>query len=129
MTVSLRSVFLIMIVVQAVHALEEFVFHFWDVFPPMRAVYGGTPGLGETVFIAFHTVLIGLGVWSYRRWVRSNQPNARRVVVWGIVVQSFTVLLHAAWFLTEFRYQPGLATTPLFFPAIALGIVARQRAT
>lgn len=128
MRLSLASTFLIMIVVQAVHAIEEFLFHFWDVFPPMRAVYGGTPGPGERVFIAFHALLIGIGLWSYRRWVRAGGASARTVVRWGIIVQSFTVLLHAAWFLTELRYQPGLATTPLFVPAIALAITALTRA-
>jgi hypothetical protein len=125
---SLASAYLVMIVVQVVHAMEEFLFHFWDVFPPMRVVYGGTPGLGERVFIAFHALLIGIGLWSYRRWVRGGGASARTVVRWGIFVQSFTVLLHAAWFLTELRYQPGLATTTLFVPAIALAIVALKHA-
>jgi len=128
MTVSLRSAFLVMIAVQAVHAIEEFIFDFWDIFPPMRAVYGGTPGLGEIVFIGFHALLIGLGVVCYRRWVRRGGAGARAVVGWGVAVQSFTLALHAAWFLTELRYQPGLATAPLFVPAIAMGIAARKGA-
>ena len=129
MRLSLASTFLFMIVVQALHAIEEFLFEFWDVFPPMHAVYGGTPGLGERVFIAFHSLLIGIGLWSYRRWVRGGGAGARTVVRWGILVQSFTLLLHAAWFLTAPRYQPGLATTPLFVPAIALATAALKRAS
>ncbi len=127
MRLSLASTFLVMIVVQAVHAIEEFLFDFWNVFPPMRAVYGGVPRLGERVFIAFHALLIGIGLWSYRRWVRGGGASARTVMRWGILVQSFTVLLHAAWFLAGLRYQPGLATTPLFVPAIALAIAALKR--
>jgi hypothetical protein len=124
MKISLSFAFVTMIAVQAVHAVEEFVFEFWNVFPPMRAVYGGTPGLGECVFIAFHAMIIGMGVWCYRRWVRGGGKNAMTVVRAGMAVQSITVLLHAAWFLTAPGYQPGLATTPLFLPAIALGWVA-----
>lgn len=128
MKVSLSSAFVTMIVVQAVHAVEEFVFDFWDAFPPMRAVYGGMPRLGEGVFIAFHLTLIGLGLWCYRGWVRAGGRDARTIVRAGILVQSVTVLLHAAWFLTDSGYQPGLATTPLFLPAIAMGAVALKQA-
>ncbi len=119
MMISLRFAFLVMLAVQTVHAIEEFVLEFWNVFPPMRAIYTA-PGLGRLVFIGFHSLLIGLGAWGYARYVRRGGESARVAVQAGIAVQSITVLLHAAWFLTEMRFQPGLATILLFLPAIGL---------
>lgn len=127
MRISLSSTFVIMIAVQTAHAVEEFAFQFWNVFPPMRAIYGDT-WLGEGVFVAFHAVLLGFGVASYQRWVRGGGKSARAALCAGVAVQSITVLLHAAWFLTAPGYQPGLATTPLFLPAIALAVSVLRNA-
>jgi hypothetical protein len=116
-----------MIAVQAVHALEEFRFEFWNVFPPMRAVYGRLPDHGELVFVAFHATLLGFGGWCYFRWVRGGGEAAHRVIALWTAIQSVTVLLHVAWFLTAPGYQPGLATLPLFLATIALALVALKR--
>lgn len=124
---SLSSAYLAMIAVQTLHALEEFALEFWDSFPPMRAGYGGVPGLGEYVFVVFHTMLIGLGVWCYARWVRRGGARASTVVRAGVLVQAVTVLLHIGWLLAAPRYHPGLATTPLFPPAMAWAIAAARR--
>lgn len=115
-----------MIVVQALHALEEFAFEFWNVFPPMRAVYGGA-ALGPVVFVLFHASLISFGLWCYVREVRCRGRNTRGVVWLWVLIQGVTVALHVAWFLTDPGYQPGLATLPLFLPAIAMAVVALRR--
>lgn len=110
-----------MVALQFAHALEEFVFEFWDAFPPMRAVYGGVSGLG--VFVLFHTILIVFGLWCVRE-VRRGGVGARAALFAWIAIQTVTVAVHVAWFVVDPRYQPGLATTPVFVATIAVAIRA-----
>ena len=115
-----------MIVVQLVHGIEEFVFEFWNDFPPMRAVYGGAPALGKTVFVSFHTLLILFGGWCCVQVRRGGLKGWEAIVAW-VVIQGVTLAVHAAWFIVDPRYQPGLATTPLFVVTIAVAIAALKR--
>ncbi|HXV14490.1 MAG TPA: hypothetical protein VEC56_09825, partial [Candidatus Krumholzibacteria bacterium] len=65
-----ERILLAMIALQLLHAVEEFVFEFWNAFPPMRAVYGDVSGVG--VFVLFHSLLILFGVWCYRELRRGG---------------------------------------------------------
>jgi hypothetical protein len=117
---------LAMIVVQLVHAVEEFVFEFWNDFPPMRAVYGDVPGLATGVFVSFHALLLGFGVWCVVQ-VRRGRLKARDAVVAWIVIQGTTLAVHVAWLVVDPRYQPGLATAPLMLLSMGLGTAALKR--
>lgn len=121
-----QALLLAMIALQLVHAVEEFALEFWNAFPPMRAIYGGVPGLGTRVFVLFHTLLILFGVWCYRQ-VRRGRITSRAAIGAWIVIQSVTLFVHVAWFIVDPRYQPGLATTPLFAASIAVAITALKR--
>jgi len=117
---------LAMIALQLVHAAEEFVFEFWNEFPPMRAVYGGVPGLGTWVFVSFHAVLIVFGFWCYVQ-VRRGGLKAREAIAAWVVIQGTTLVVHALWFIVDPGYQPGLATAPLFVATIAVAMTALKR--
>ena len=115
-----------MIAVQLVHGVEEFVFEFWNEFPPMRAVYGDVPGLGIGVFVSFHAVLIAFGVWCYSQVRRGGLKEREAVLAW-VVIQATTLAVHVAWLIVDPRYQPGLATAPLFVATVAAAITALKR--
>ncbi len=114
---------LAMIAAQLLHAVEEFYFEFWNAFPPMRAVYGGLAGLGIAVFVLFHTILIVFGCWCFQH-MRRGDLTARVAIGSWIAIQSVTLVVHVVWFVVDPRYQPGLATAPLFAATIAVAIVA-----
>lgn len=115
-----------MIVVQLVHGVEEFVGEFWNAFPPMHAVYGGVSGLGPAVFVFFHALLMLFGLWCCVQVRRGGLKGWEAIVAW-VVIQGVTLAVHAAWFIVDPRYQPGLATTPLFVVTIAVAIAALKR--
>jgi hypothetical protein len=115
-----------MIAVQFAHALEEFVFEFWNAFPPMLSIFDGAWGVG--VFVLFHAVLIGFGWWCVRE-VRRGGLVARDALTAWIIIQAVTIAVHVAWLTVDWRYQPGLATTPLLIATTVLGIqqLVRER--
>jgi len=116
---------LAMIALQLVHAVEEFVFEFWNEFPPMRAVYGGVPGLGTGVFVSFHAILILFGFCCYVE-LRRGGLKAREVIAAWVVIQGPTLAVHSLWFIVDPGYQPVLATAPLFVATIAFAITALE---
>lgn len=124
MTSRPERVLLAMIALQFVHAVEEFIFEFWNAFPPMRAVYGDVSGVG--VFVLFHTILIGFGFWCIRE-IRRQGVSAKAALLAWIAIQTVTLVVHIAWFAADPRYQPGLATTPWFAVTIAAAITALKR--
>lgn len=119
----LPRVLVFMIVLQAVHAAEEFALEFWNVFPPMRAIYGPDSPLGRALFIFFHVALIGFGVWCYRQ-VRQSTQHARTAMWCWVVIQCGTVAAHLIWMALDPGFQPGLVTLPLFLVTIAAAIAA-----
>lgn len=121
-----ERILLAMIALQFVHAVEEFVFEFWNEFPPMRAVYGGVRGLGTGMFVSFHAVLILFGFWCVVQ-VRRGGLKARQAIAAWIVIQGTTLLVHTLWFVADPGYQPGLATAPLFAATIAFAITVLKR--
>lgn len=116
-------VLLAMIVLQAVHAAEEFALEFWNAFPPMRAIYGPDSSLGRALFVLFHVLLIGFGVWCYQQVRRSTERGRTAMWCW-VMVQCGTVAAHLIWMALDPGFQPGLVTLPLFLVTIAAAIAA-----
>ena len=119
-------VLLVMIVLQAVHAAEEFALEFWNAFPPMRAIYGPDSALGRALFIVFHVCLLGFGAWCYAQ-VRRSTARARTAMTVWVLIQCGTVVAHLIWMALDPGFQPGLITLPLFVVTIAAGMAALKR--
>lgn len=119
-------VLLAMIVLQVVHAAEEFALEFWNVFPPMRAIYGPDSALGRALFITFHVAIMAFGAWCYWQ-VRRSTARARTAMMFWILIQCGTVAAHLIWMALDPGFQPGLITLPLFLITIAAGITALKR--
>ncbi len=119
-------VLLAMIVLQALHAAEEFALEFWNAFPPMRAVYGPDSALGRALFIAFHVLLMGFGLWCYTQ-VRRSSAHARAAMTCWVIVQCGTVGANVIWMALDPGFQPGLITLPLFLITIVAGIATMKR--
>ncbi len=92
----------------------------------MLSLYGSDSALGRTLFVLFHVLLVGFGVWCYRQ-VRRSTERARAAMWCWITVQCGTVAAHLIWMALDPGFQPGLVTLPLFLITIAAGIAALRR--
>lgn len=119
--------FLSLVVLQAVHSAEEFVFGFYERFPPMRAVYRDAPLLAKPAFAVSNALLFLAGLICFFYWVRPGRRGARTVVRVWVVLESVNVIAHSVWALLIRGYNPGLATAVLFVPVlIYLGRLMRR---
>ena len=120
--------FLLLILAQALHSTEEFLFRLWDHLPPARFVanlFGIPPPLG---FLIANSLLVLFGLWCWLALVRPGRRSAR-AVAWGWAgLELANGLGHIALALAAGGYFPGVATAPLLIAAGAW-LIARLRRT
>src|SRR5260370_27784647 len=105
---NIPAVFLLLIILQAIHAAEEFIFRIFERFPPMRFLYQNAPYLAKPAFAIFNTVLVLVGMGCFYYWVQPAR-NGVRVVVWLLVIiQPLNVVSHLVWVVllraTNYRF-------------------------
>jgi hypothetical protein len=115
----LRLTFLALIVMQAIHSVEEFIFGFYERFPPMKFVYQDAPNLAKPAFVVFNALLIFTGLFCFYHWVRPARKGAKLVVWVSITIESFNVMAHVVWAILVREYNPGLVSGILFVPIVA----------
>lgn len=125
MNSKIQFTFLDLILLQAAHSAEEFVFRFYDRFPPMKFLYRGAPDLAGPAFLFANTILIMLGLACYFYWVRPGRAGARRVIWAWVIIESFNVIAHLVWAVMIRGDNPGLVTVTLFIPLL-LGLSYRM---
>jgi hypothetical protein len=121
---------LILVLVQACHSVEEYVFRLWEALPPARFVAGALgfePALG---FAVSNSLLLGFGLWCWLVPVRRGWRSAA-VFAWGwALVEAGNGCAHVALATAAGGYFPGLYTTPLLLAAAAwlIASLGRRRA-
>jgi hypothetical protein len=110
--------FLLLIILQAIHSAEEFVFRFYESFPPMKLIYQNAPHLAKPAFAISNALLFLAGLICFYYWVRPGRERARTVVWVWIILESINVIAHFVWAISIRGYNPGLATVVLFVPVL-----------
>lgn len=115
----LKTTFLLLIVLQALHSTEEFIFKLYEAFPPMRLLYASVPRLAPVGFIIFNSLLITAGLLCFYWWVRPGGRAAYTVVWIWTVVEILNAMAHGIWAIIARGYVPGLVTGLGFVPVTA----------
>lgn len=108
-----RILFLLLVLAQAAHSVEEYLFRLYDLFPPARYVadaFGVDRPLG---FLIFNTLLVGFGLWCWFASVRPGRGSARGFAWFWALLESANGLGHIGLAIAAGGYFPGLATAPL----------------
>ncbi|HEV7659771.1 MAG TPA: HXXEE domain-containing protein [Allosphingosinicella sp.] len=112
-----RLAFLLLIAAQAVHSIEEYCLHLYDVLAPARAVSEAL-GLDRQLGFAISNIaLIVFGLWCYFARIRPGHRSARIYAWFWAVLEIANALAHGALAIAAGGYFPGLATAPLLLAA------------
>ncbi|MGH9882387.1 MAG: HXXEE domain-containing protein [Pyrinomonadaceae bacterium] len=103
---------------QAIHSVEEFIFRFYERFPPMRFFYRDAPHLAKPAFAVSNALLVLIALFCFYYWVQPAKKSARAVVWIWIVIESANVVAHFVWAIFIGGYNPGLVTAILFVPVL-----------
>jgi len=123
----LTSGFLILVLIQGLHSIEEYIGRLWEVFPPAEFLTGLFSEDHEKGFLIAN---IGLFIFGMLCWIfpiRKNYASGNGIMWFWIILEMINGLGHSIWSVSEQSYTPGLITAPfLFITAIYL---ARTRRT
>lgn len=120
-----RFAFLALILAQAAHSVEEYVFRLYDVFAPARFVCSLVSDDPATGFVISNTALVLFGLGCYVFAVRTGHRSTR-VWVWiWIIIELFNGIGHTAIALAQGAYFPGVATAPLLL-ALSIYLAVRM---
>jgi hypothetical protein len=109
----LRLTFFLLVVVQAVHSIEEYRGRLYEVFPPARLMSGLiSPDLARG-FVIFNVALVSFGLWCFWWPLRHQWPSAALFAWIWVGIELVNGVGHPLWSLSMLRYTPGVATAPL----------------
>ena len=108
-----RVTFLILVFIQGLHSVEEYMGRLWEVFPPARFLSSLVSENLETGFLILNVGLFFFGILCWLVAIRKNYSFAQGLVWFWIVLETINGIGHPAWALYKGAYVPGLATAPL----------------
>ena len=117
-----KNVFLALVVVQALHSLEEYLFRLWETFPPARFLTGLVSTDLERGFVVINVSVVALGVLCYVWPVRRRWRSAQ-LIAWAWVTLELVIVNgvgHTVWSMMQNGYTPGLITSLLLLPLAVL---------
>ena len=118
-----RLAFLVLVIAQAAHSVEEYVFKLYDVFGPARFVSGLVSDDLRLGFAVVNIGIVALGVWCYLARVRPAHVSALQWVWLWVIVEGANGIAHSAIALGRGEYFPGVLTAPLLLAtSLYLGI-------
>jgi len=114
-----RWAFLALMVAQAAHSIEEYIFRLFDVFAPahfVSALVSTNLGVG---FAVVNAALVLFGLWCYFARVRPGHPSGAVFGWFWTVLELANGIGHSVLALSRGGYFPGVATAP-----VLLGVAA-----
>lgn len=114
MTNKIKTAFLLLVLVQALHSIEEYIGKLWDVFPPAKYITGLFSNDHEKAFVVINICLFIFGMIIWIAAVR-NYSFALGPVWLLAILQIINSTGHMVWAIMKKGYVPGVATAPFLF--------------
>jgi hypothetical protein len=108
-----RWAFLALMVAQAAHSIEEYIFRLFDVFAPARFVSGLVSTNLGVGFAVTNAALVLFGLWCYVARVRRGHPSGPVFAWFWTVLELANGIGHSVLALSRGDYFPGVATAPV----------------
>ena len=107
-----RHLFLGLILAQAAHSIEEYVFRLYEVLGPARWISGLFSSDLAAGFAIANSALVLLGVWCYLARVRKPHASGRTWAWLWTLLEGANGTGHLALTVGAGGYFPGAATAP-----------------
>lgn len=117
--------FLLLILTQTAHSVEEYTFRLYDVFPPARFISSLVSDDLATGFAIANAALVLLGLWCYIARVRVAHRSAKTWVWLWVVIEFCNGIVHPVFALMRGMYFPGVITAPLLL-ALSIYLAVRM---
>ncbi len=115
MSTKIKSIFLVLVLIQAMHSIEEYIGKLWEVFPPAAFLTALFSKNLETGFLIANIGLFVFGILCWLFPVRGNYSTAKGILWFWIILETINGLGHTVWSIYQQSYTPGLITAPFLF--------------
>ena len=110
-----KSLFLILVLLQALHSIEEYVGELWNNFPPANYVCSLVSDDLETGFLIINMGFFLGGILAWYFPVRKNYFFAPILIWFWIVIEIMNGIVHPVWSIMQKAYTSGVLTALLLF--------------
>ena len=128
----LKTVFFLLVGVQALHSLEEYYFELYEVFPPARFLIGLVSQDLERGFVIINSSFFLFGLWCFWWPIRHNWRSSASFAWFWVCVELVNGIGHPTWSLLQQGYRPGLVTALVLLPLavlLARELISERRLT
>ena len=127
MSKKIKIAFLLLVLVQAAHSIEEYYGKLWEVFAPAKFITSVISDDHARGFVILNTALFiaGMLIWLA---IVGNYPSAIIPVRVLTILEIINSVVHSVWAVVEGNYVPGVATAPILF-ILALYLVKQLTKT
>ena len=113
MNANIKIAFLMLVLIQGVHSVEEYFGKLWEVFQPATILSSLVSNNLETGFLIINIGLFIFGIWSWAIPVRKDYSIAGSIIWIFIVIEIINGIGHPVWAIYEMSYVPGLITAQI----------------
>jgi len=117
--------FLLLILAQTAHSVEEYIFRLYDLFAPARVISSLVSDDLATGFVIANTALVLFGLWCYIARVRVAHRSAKAWVWLWVVIEFCNGIGHPIFALMRGTYFPGVVTAPVLL-ALSVYLAVRM---
>jgi hypothetical protein len=114
-----QLVFLLLVLVQAMHSVEEYVAGLYEVFAPTRFLISLVSNNHGAGFAVINSAFVAFGLWCYLVPIRSGRRAARGWAWFWVVLELANGIGHTGLALSAGGYFPGAVTAPVLFVVAA----------
>lgn len=116
-----KRLFLIIVLLQALHSYEEYIGKLWENFPPATFLCSLVSDNLMTGFIIINIGLFILGIIAWLFPIRKEYQWSKILIWFWILIELMNGIGHPIWSIMQKGYTPGVITAPfLLITAIAL---------
>ena len=114
MNQKIKIAFLLLVLVQALHSIEEYYGKLWEVYAPAKFITSLVSRDLEEGFVIINVALfiVGMLIW----YAVARDTSSAIVPVWVLtIMEIINSIGHSVWAIMERDYVPGVATAPVLF--------------
>lgn len=121
----IKWTFLILVLIQGLHSVEEYVGKLWESFPPARFLCSLVSDNLMTGFLIINIGLFVFGLWGWLFPIRRNYFFAKLIIGFWIFIELINGIGHPIWTIMQKAYTPGIITAPILL-VIAIILFKKQ---
>lgn len=108
--------FLVLVLFQGLHSIEEYIGEIWMVFTPAKYLTGLISKNNEQGFIITNIIFFIFGIWCWLYPINQNKTYARTLVWIWVLIEIINGTGHSIVALNNKAYFPGVITALFLLP-------------